>query len=237
MATKRIITRIRNDDNPSYVDKLLFIRQFDVIKLAKNRVNFKSGEKSLLTRRFNALKKSVTPSVQFVPLGARQLAALKDKKFNTTGKGIFVATPKDGKTGKKLVGVRTRVNLNGTIVISKGGRVDYIVPLSKKQITRLITDKPNINNVVVRSVFDDNPGLAKKFRAAKPAQRHLRILFKTHRSNQRFANIASLQNYLDAMNDKGRDEINALVFIILKPPARTKKNGKKNGKKKKAKKN
>lgn len=238
MATRNIISRIKNDDNPSYVDKLVFIKQFDTINLAKNRKNFNKSEKIRLTKRFKKLKRFVSDKVAFKKLDKQQLKALENKDFNVTGLGIFIAKPQSTRTHKPIPGVRIRVNKNGTIVTSKGSRVEYTVALSKDQIKRLITGRPNINNDVVTEIFDNNPGLAKQFRAALPKDRHIQILFTTHRSNQQFKTIASLQNYIDGMVGEARNAINALVFTIFKRPKKLannrgqNKSGKKTKKKK-----
>jgi len=234
LPTKNSIKKIRSDRNPSYVDKLFFIKQFDTIPIAKNRVNFNRHEKTRITKQFKKLKRFVTDRVKFQPLTKNQLRELKDKDFNVTGKGIFIARPQNFKTGNPIKGVRIRVNLNGTIVMSKGARVEYTVALSRKQIKQLIIDKPNINNVVIKNVFATNPGLAKLYRAAKPKDRSIQILYSTHRGNQIFKTMGSLINYITDMSDERRQVINALVFTIHKPPSINKgrlKNGK--GKKKK----
>lgn len=237
MATTKIIREIRNNSNPSYVEKLLFIKHFDTINLAKNRVNFNKSEKTRLTKRYKKLRPFVTPGVHFKHLNADQLDALDDKRFNTTGRGIFIMRPVDSDS-KPIPGVRMRVNQNGTVVITKGPRTDYIVPVSKRDITALINSKPNINNVVIKRIFVDNPGLAKKYRAALPKDRSIQLMYETHRSNPIFKTIGALNNYIESMSKNARENLTALAFVIFTKPktktkTKTKQRGKKIGKTKK----
>jgi len=248
VATKTILNKIARKsklDPATYKEKLLFIKQFDTIKIAKNRVNFNRHEKTQLTKRFNKLKRFVSPRVKFQPLSTAQLAKLKNKNFNTTGKGIFIARPQDNKN-VPIPGVLIRVNANGVVVTSKDARVDYTVPLSRADIIELIQDKPNLNNSVIQRIFRENRGLANAFRSAR--KKTIQILFTTHRSEQSFKDIGALNDYISSMTDAAQKAITGLVFTVFNKPkqkaktkaktkvkTKVKTRGKTNGKKTKTK--
>lgn len=206
--TSKSISQARKHRALTHVDKLEFIRKYEGVT---DPTNTRS-----VSRRYNELKRFPLHLARKAPVESR--AALKERGFFVTKRGVFIDGPRDSKR-KPIPGARLRINKDATIVWSIKQRRDYIVGLTKAE-RKAFADDPD------KFIKEKENALRAKYPTLGKRKIQTRLQWGAYQATKDFSprvfSAKYFAKWLPREKEHKLDKLTGLHFVVHVPRERKK---------------